>query len=196
MKISGKPIIHVDNSIKSVDIQNAVNTDKYSLVDKAKNSLEKQMMTAQRSTGFRTQLLNKGLAMPVVGQRDGPQVMNAASALQEAQGKIPSYSRALESEREQQIQLGPQGAMGDQSRQKGKQDVSVKIEKLLRAIEDKLDATPENNIVEESVQRSMFGIFARNFKQFQDQQTGDLDKILRNFFRNSIILDDITSKYL
>jgi hypothetical protein len=40
MKISGKPIIHVDNSIKSVDIQN-VNTDKYSLVDKAKNSLEK-----------------------------------------------------------------------------------------------------------------------------------------------------------
>ena len=54
MKISGKPIIHVDNSIKSVDIQNAVNTDKYSLVDKAKNSLEKQMMAAQRSTGFRT----------------------------------------------------------------------------------------------------------------------------------------------
>ena len=54
----------------------------------------------------------------------------------------------------------------------------MKIEKLLRAIEDKLDATPENNIVEES-----------------DQQTGDLDKILRNFFRNSIILDDITSKY-
>lgn len=81
MKISGKPIIHVDNSIKSVDIQNAVNTDKYSLVDKAKNSLEKQMMAAQRSTGFRTQLLNKGLVMPVVGQRDGPQVMNAASAL-------------------------------------------------------------------------------------------------------------------
>jgi hypothetical protein len=113
MKISGKPIIHVDNSIKSVDIQNAVNTDKYSLVDKAKNSLEKQMMAAQRSTGFRTQLLNKGLVMPVVGQRDGPQVMNAASALQEAQGKIPSYSRALESEREQQIQLGPQGAIGD-----------------------------------------------------------------------------------
>jgi hypothetical protein len=67
MKISGKPIIHVDNSIKSVDIQNAVNTDKYSLVDKAKNSLEKQMMTAQRSTGFRTQLLNKGLVMPGVG---------------------------------------------------------------------------------------------------------------------------------
>ncbi len=46
--------------------------------------------------------------------------------------------------------------------------MSVKIEKLLRAIEDKLDATPENNIVEESVQRSMFGIFARNFKQFQE----------------------------
>ena len=103
MKICGRPFIQVDKAIKSVDIQNAVNTDKYSLVDKAKNSLEKQRMTAQRSTGLRTQLRNKGLAMPVVGQRDGPQVMNAASALQEAQGKIPSYSRALESEREQQI---------------------------------------------------------------------------------------------
>jgi hypothetical protein len=40
MKISGTPIIHVDNSIKSVDIQN-VNIDKYATVDKAKNSLEK-----------------------------------------------------------------------------------------------------------------------------------------------------------
>jgi hypothetical protein len=146
---------------------------------------------AQRSTGFRTQLLNKGLLVGGVPVRD-TQAMNIASALQEAQGKIPSYSRALESEREQQIQLGQ---MADQTRQKSKQDVSVKIEKLLRAIEDKLDATPENNIVEESVQRSMFGIFARNFKQFQEQQSGDLDKILRNFFRNSIILDDITSKY-
>jgi hypothetical protein len=63
--------------------------------------------------------------------------------------------------------LGASSALGDNStRQKAKADVSVKIEKLLRAIEDKLDATPENNIVEESVQRSMFGIFARNFKQF------------------------------
>ena len=146
MKISGKPIIHVDNSIKSVDIQN-VNTDKYAMVDKAKNSLEKQLM-AQRSTGFRTQLLNKGLGVGGIPARE-TQAMNIASALQEAQGKIPSYSRALESEREQQIQLSSQ--MGDPSRQKSKQDVSVKIEKLLRAIEDKLDATPENNIVEESV---------------------------------------------
>ena len=102
---------------------------------------------AQRSTGFRTQLLNKGLLVGGVPVRD-TQAMNIASALQEAQGKIPSYSRALESEREQQIQLGQ---MADQTRQKSKQDVSVKIEKLLRAIEDKLDATPENNIVEESV---------------------------------------------
>ncbi len=45
--------------------------------------------------------------------------------------------------------------------------MSSKIEKALRAIEEKLDV-PDNNIVEESVQRSMFGIFARNFKQFKD----------------------------
>jgi hypothetical protein len=51
---------------------------------------------------------------------------------------------------------------------KAKQDVGTKIDKLLRAIEDKLDTQPDNNIVEESVQRSMFGIFARNFKQFKD----------------------------
>lgn len=36
-------------------------------------------------------------------------------------------------------------------RQKNKQDVTTKIEKLLRAIEEKLDGQPENNIVEESV---------------------------------------------
>ena len=73
--------------------------------------------------------------------------------------------------------------------------MSVKIDKLLRAIEDKLDAQPDNNIVEESVQRSMFGIFARNFKQFKESQAGDLDIILRKFFKNSQILDDVQSKY-
>ena len=50
---------------------------------------------------------------------------------------------------------------------KQKNDVSTKIEKALRAIEEKLDV-PDNNIVEESVQRSMFGIFARNFKLFKE----------------------------
>lgn len=34
---------------------------------------------------------------------------------------------------------------------KAKQDVGTKIDKLLRAIEDKLDTQPDNNIVEESV---------------------------------------------
>ena len=48
-------------------------------------------------------------------------------------------------------------------RSKMKLDISYKIEKALRAIEEKLEV-PDNNIVEESVQRSMFGIFARNFK--------------------------------
>ncbi len=76
-------------------------------------------------------------------------------------------------------------------RQKAKQDVSTKIDKLLRAIEEKLDAQPDNNIVEESVQRSMFGIFARNFKQFKEQQSNDLDVILRKFFKQSSILDDV-----
>lgn len=79
---------------------------------------------------------------------------------------------------------------------KAKQDVGTKIDKLLRAIEDKLDTQPDNNIVEESVQRSMFGIFARNFKQFKDQQAGDLDIILRKFFKSSQILDDVQSKQL
>ena len=37
----------------------------------------------------------------------------------------------------------------------------------------------------------MFGIFARNFKQFKDQQAGDLDIILRKFFKSSQILDDV-----
>ena len=43
----------------------------------------------------------------------------------------------------------------------------------------------DNNIVEESVQRSMFGIFARSFKLFKEQQASDLDVILRKFFKSS-----------
>lgn len=58
MKLNGKPMIHVDQSVKSVDIQN-MNIDKQHIMDKAKNSMEQQYM-AQRSTGFRTALLNKG----------------------------------------------------------------------------------------------------------------------------------------
>jgi hypothetical protein len=78
---------------------------------------------------------------------------------------------------------------------RGKADVSSKIEKLLRTIEDNLDRQPDNNIVEESVTRSMFGIFARNFKMFKEQQSAsDIDVILRRFFKNSQILDDVSSK--
>ena len=75
--------------------------------------------------------------------------------------------------------------------QKPKADISSKIEKLLRTIEDNLDRQPDNNIVEESVTRSMFGIFARNFKAFKDSQ-GDIDIILRKYFKQSQILDDVS----
>lgn len=74
------------------------------------------------------------------------QVFNTASQFQEAQGKIPSYPRTLESEREQQM-----GIATAEQKMKTKQDVGSKIDKLLRAIEDKLDTQPDNNIVEESV---------------------------------------------
>lgn len=43
MKLNGKPMIHVDQSVKSVDIQN-MNVDKQHIMDKAKNSMEKQYM--------------------------------------------------------------------------------------------------------------------------------------------------------
>jgi len=126
------------------------------------------------------------------------QVLSSAAALQEAQSKIPSYPRTLEYERDQQAlptSNGNNNNMMDMVKQKIKQDVTTKIDKLLRAIEDKLDSQPDNNIVEESVQRSMFGIFARNFKMFKEQQqTSDLDGILRRYFKQSQILDDVQSK--
>ena len=50
--------------------------------------------------------------------------------------------------------------------------------------------------MEESVTRSMFGIFARNFKMFKEQQSAtDIDVILRKFFKSSQILDDVSSKH-
>lgn len=70
-------------------------------------------------------------------------------------------------------------------KQKLKQDVSNKIEKLLRAIEDKIDGQTETNIVDENVKCSMFGIFATNFKIFKEQQASDLDIILRKYFNGS-----------
>ncbi len=72
--------------------------DKQSVLNKVQTSIAQQF-SAQRSTGFRTQLLNKGLP---VALKDN-QVFNTASQFQEAQSKIPSYPRALESEREQQL---------------------------------------------------------------------------------------------
>jgi hypothetical protein len=72
-----------------------MNVDKQNIMDKAKSSMEKQFM-AQRSTGFRTQLLNKGLP---VAMKD-TQVFNTASAFQDAQSKAPSLPRELEIERE------------------------------------------------------------------------------------------------
>jgi hypothetical protein len=37
----------------------------------------------------------------------------------------------------------------------------------------------------------MFGIFARNFKAFKDT-SGDIDVILRKYFKQSQILDDVS----
>jgi hypothetical protein len=43
MKLNGKPMIHVDQSIKSVDIQHS-NIDKQNIMDKTKNQMDKQFM--------------------------------------------------------------------------------------------------------------------------------------------------------
>jgi hypothetical protein len=81
------------------------------------------------------------------------------------------------------------GGFNSDHRSKQKQDISIKIEKALRAIEEKLEV-PDNNIVEESVQRSIFGIFARNFKLYKETTGGDMDVIFRKFFKGSHILDE------
>lgn len=67
------------------------------------------------------------------------------------------------------------------------------MEKLFRAIEDKVQR-PDSNIVEESIQRSMFGIFSRSYKIFSESNSNDIDIICRKVFKNSYILDDIQSK--
>jgi len=61
----------------------------------------------------------------------------------------------------------------------------------VRAIEERLEI-PDNNIVEESVQKSMFGIFSKNFKIFKDTQPNNIDIIFKKYFKNSNILDDIS----
>ena len=112
------------------------------------------MYRTQRSTSFRTQLLNKGKpagANGGVGPREGGGWMygNSGRAFQEAQSKIPSLPRALESDREF-MKSGSNNGEPFDLKSKIKMDVSHKIEKALRAIEEKLDV-PDNNIVEESV---------------------------------------------
>lgn len=57
----------------------------------------------------------------------------------------------------------------DGRKDKPKSDIQAKIEKSFRAIEEKLDI-PENNIVEESIQKSMYGVFLKNFKYMKDTQ--------------------------
>lgn len=61
---------------------------------------------------------------------------------------------------------------------------------MFRSIEEKIKH-PENNIVEESIMRSMFGIFARSYKIFCETQPNDIDLICRKAFKGSYILDDV-----
>jgi hypothetical protein len=57
--------------------------------------------------------------------------------------------------------------MFGESKMKQKSVITTQIEKALRAIDEKLEV-PDNNIVEESIQKSMFGIFSKNYKMFKD----------------------------
>lgn len=72
---------------------------------------------------------------------------------------------------------------------KQKLDYSSKIDKTFRELEGKFEV-PDNNIVEESIQRSMFGIFTKNFKQLKETQPNQIDIIVKKYFKDSAILDD------
>jgi hypothetical protein len=68
---------------------------------------------------------------------------------------------------------------------------------MLKAVENKLKMPEFGGIVEESLKCSIFGIFGKNFKKFQDYHNTDKVKqdAYLNFFSNSEILSDEMSLF-
>ncbi len=66
--------------------------------------------------------------------------------------------KAVETEFDNDYELGRFG-LGEDRVLADKKDIRVKIEKALRAFDSKLHM-PENNIVDENIRRSIFGIFS------------------------------------
>eukprot|EP00349_Pseudokeronopsis_sp_Brazil_P000575 CAMPEP_0202963316 /NCGR_PEP_ID=MMETSP1396-20130829/7299_1 /ASSEMBLY_ACC=CAM_ASM_000872 /TAXON_ID= /ORGANISM="Pseudokeronopsis sp., Strain Brazil" /LENGTH=128 /DNA_ID=CAMNT_0049684417 /DNA_START=1460 /DNA_END=1846 /DNA_ORIENTATION=+ len=117
-------------------------------------------------------------------------LFSTSQAMNDIQNKTPVIPK--QGEEQQDFYSGGKGpAYLAEGQMKQSSDITAKIEKAVRAIEERLEI-PDNNIVEESVQKSMFGIFSKNFKMFKETQPQNIDVIFKKYFKNSNILDDIS----
>jgi len=109
-------------------------------------------------------------------------VFSSSQQFYEAQSKVPVVPRPLDDE----------GSTRYEKQTAEKKDTKTKVEKLMRTIDQRVEMS-DNNIVDESIKRSMYGIFTQTYHKIKSS-TDDLEEIFKSYFKGSQILNDVQSK--
>ncbi len=164
LKLNGKPYIVSDDTVKNVDIEHA-NQDKQQVIDQAKISIERKYTTSFRSMFFKQAQAQQKESRPL-GNYDS---------------KIPSVPINIEDG-----EL-PMFGSEEQLSELKKREAVMQVEKSLRELDEKI-SRPENSIVKESIEKSLYGKFAQ-FYQKHKHNALFIDKIFTQYFKGSKILD-------
>jgi len=181
LKLDGKPIITSDSGHRNIDIDNTA-TDKKNVIDFTRKSISHQV--AQKSTSFRSQLINRATKTGL--KEYNPFVSNnygKSSLVPAAPSKMPSSygdpnKEFKSSDREDRVV--------------DKSKIKRKIEDLLTGFDKSLEGAQLDSIATEAVKRSLYGVFAQNYKSFKSKvSSSKIDQIFKSVFKESNILTDV-----
>lgn len=181
LKLDGKPIITSDSGHRNIDIDNT-NLEKKNIIDITRKSIVNQV--SKKSTSFRSQLINRATK---TGMKEyNPFVTNnyvKSSLVPTAPSKMPSSY----GDPNKEFRIGDHH---DKSEDKGA--IKTKIEKFFQNYERSLEEGKLDSIATEAINRSLFGMFAKNYQDFkQNAVSSVIEDTFKRVFKGSAILNDV-----
>lgn len=182
LKLDGKPVISSDSGHRNIDIEDSSN-EKRNVIDIAKRSVENHFV--QKTTSFRSQLINRAA-------KSGLKEFHPFAANPYVQSSLvpmaPSKMPSSYGDPNKELRMG-EGLM-DKTDERNK--VKKKIENLLYGFEKKLEGFQVDSIATEAVQRSLYGVFAKNYHTFKNNVVPSvLEDTFKKVFKGSAILNDV-----
>ena len=158
LKLDGKPIITSDSGHRNIDIEDS-NNEKKNVLDFTKRSIANQI--TQKSTSFRSQLINRAAKTGL--KEYNPFITGGGYMKSNLVPANPSRMPNSNKDPNNDFKIGDHFEKPDE-----KSKIKKKIVDLLHGYEKKLEEFQVDSIATEAVQRSLYGVFAKNYHAFKN----------------------------